>query len=208
MALGQQPPKPTAPPAAGTASDGRFMRIAKQGTVVLGLVTGTVGLLFLLVPGLRPGQSTPPPADQSASIGGMVLNPRTTRGQFLDYSDQSKLGFTREQLAVVGASAFARVKLVGYRGKTLTFERQIVDARSHDVVGQARDFEVTPTADQVTHRWWDWTPLRRGAGSYVMVIKILDESKSSAIACGQSQPFGGLSDTLTATPPQLCEDEG
>jgi hypothetical protein len=136
-----------------------------------------------------------------------VVNPRTTRGQYLDYSDQSKLGFTRKQLAVVGASAFARVQIVGYRNKTLTLARQLIDARTGDVVGQARDFRVTPPATTVAHRWWEWVPLRSGRGSYVMVIKVLDEQQVAAIACAQTTPFGGLDGTVQAMPPKVCEDE-
>jgi hypothetical protein len=204
VARAQRPSKTAAPVAATPTSESRFMRIAKQGSVIVGLVSAAVGLVFVLFPGVRPGQDAPT-ADQSASVGGMVVNPHTTRGQFLDYSDQSKLGFTREQLAVVGASAFARVQVVGYRGKTLTFERQIVDATTGDVVGQARDFKVTPTAVKVTHRWWDWTPLRPGTGSYVMVIKVLDERGISAIACGQSELFSGLAGPGSAKPLHLCE---
>jgi hypothetical protein len=110
-----------------------------------------------------------------------------------------------EQLAVVGASVFARVELLGYRGETLTLQRQIVDARTGDVVGEARDFRIKPSADRVSHRWWDWAPLRKGRGSYVIVIKVLDERQVAAIACGQSPPFGGLGGALPAKPPQLCE---
>src|SRR6476660_3831649 len=86
---------PITPAASG---DGRTMRLAKQATVIVGLVSGTVGLLFLFVPGLRPGSGSDAP--QAAKITGVTLNPRTTHGQFLDYSDRSKLGFTRQQLAV------------------------------------------------------------------------------------------------------------
>jgi hypothetical protein len=181
------------------------MGLAKQAGVIVGLVSTVVGLFFLLFPQFRPERHGPTP-DQSASVSGVVANPHTTRGQFLDYSDQPKLGLTNEQLREVGASAFARVQIVGYRGKKLTFERQLVDARTGDVVGQARDFAVTPTADKVTHRWWDWVPLRPGPGSYLMVIKVLDERQSSAIACGQSPLFGGLDGLVSpAKPPQLCE---
>jgi hypothetical protein len=198
-------------PAAEAPHDGRVMRLAKQGTVILGLVSGTVGLLFLLIPGVRPGQDSHP-ADQSASIGGMVVNARTTKGQFLDYSDQSKLGFTKEELAVPGASAFARVQLVGYRGKTLTFERQVVDSHGNVLQGTSRAFKVTPPADKVTHRWWDWTPLPPGTGTYAMVIKVLDVDGKSAVACAESDVFGGLDGTPSAgtdptKPPQLCEGE-
>jgi hypothetical protein len=184
------------------------MRLVKQASLVVGLLTGTVGLLFLLVPGVRPGQGTPP-ADQSASIKGLVVNEGTTKGQYLDYADQSKLGFTRQQLAVVGASAFARVQIMGYRGKTLTFERQVVAASGNVVTAaSARAFTVTPPADNVTHRWWDWTPLLPGRGRYAIVIKVLDPNQRSAIACAESAPFGGLDGTRGPDPPQLCEGGG
>jgi hypothetical protein len=202
---------PARVPPAESSGDGRIMRLAKQGTILLGLVSGTVGLLFLLIPGIRPGQGAPT-ADQSASITGVVVNPRTTKGQFLDYSDQSKLGFTRAQLATVGASVFARVEIVGYRGKTLTLERQIVNATTGDVVdGRTRDFKVTPPAEKVTHRWWDWAALRAGSGSYVMVLKVIDERGLSAIACGESELFYGLAGPATASStalPKLCEGGG
>jgi hypothetical protein len=180
------------------------MTFAKQAGVVVGLISGVVGLLFLFFPELRPERGGPSP-DQSATISGVVSNPRTTRGQFLDYSDQHREGFTKEQLAMVGASAFARVEIVGYRGKTLTLARQLVDTRTGDVIGQARDFQVTPPANRVVHRWWDWVPLRPGRGSYVMVIKLLDERQEAAIACGQSPPFGGLGGRAVGRPIHVCE---
>jgi hypothetical protein len=182
------------------------MTAAKKAGVLVGLISGLAGLFFLFFPQYRPERNGPP-ADQSAAITGVVLNPRTTRGQYLDYSDQSKLGFTKEQLAVVGASAFARVEIVGYRNKKLTLARQLVDARTGNVVGQSRDFRVTPPADKVVHRWWDWVPLRPGRGSYVMVIKVLDEQQRSSIACGQTKPFGGLKGVVVATPPIVCEGQ-
>jgi hypothetical protein len=182
------------------------MTLAKQAGVIVGLISGAVGLFFLLFPQYRPERSEPTP-DQSATITGVVLNPRTTRGQYLDYSDQSKLGFTKQQLAVVGASTFARVQIVGYRNKTLTLARQLVDARTGDVVGQARDFLVKPPAQKVTHRWWDWVPLKRGRGSYLIVVKVLDEQGTTAIACGQTGTFGGLAGSVPATAPRICEGQ-
>jgi hypothetical protein len=193
-------------PTGGESADGGALGLAKKAGIVVGLISGVAGLFFLFFPQYRPERSEPP-ADQSASITGVVLNPHTTHGQYLDYSDQSKLGFTKQQLSVVGASAFARVQIVGYRHKTLTLARQLIDARSGDVVGQARNFLVTPPANSVTHRWWDWVPLRKGRGSYVMVIKLLDEKQETAIACGQTTPFGGLDGSVPATPPIICEGQ-
>ena len=180
------------------------MSLAKKGGIVVGLISGVLGLFFLLFPQYRPVVDDEV-KEQKAEISGLVLNPDTTKGQYLDYSDKSKLGFTKEQLAVLGTAAFARVQLVGYKGKTLTFERELVDARSGDVIGQARDFKVTPTVDDVTHRWWDWTPLRHGRGSYIMVLKVLDEDEASAITCGQTPTFGGAAGTLPGRQLHLCE---
>jgi len=173
--------------------------------VFVGLISGAAGLFFLFFPQFRPEVSKPV-ADQSATIGGVVVNQHTTRGNYLVYSDQSKLGFTKQQLSVMGASAFARVTVVGYRNRKLTLARQVIDARTGNLVGEARDFHVTPPADRVTHRWWDWVPLRSGRGSYIMVIKLLDDEQKSAIACGQTRTFGGLAGRLPATPPQICEE--
>jgi len=195
---------PTTPAASG---DGRTMRLAKQATVIVGLVSGTVGLLFLFVPGLRPGSGSDAP--QSARISGVRLNPHTTQGQFLDYSDKSKLGFTQKQLAIVGASIFARIEINGYRGKSLTLERQIVDTRTNNVVGTTRDYDVKPSKDQVASRWSDWIPLRAGSGSYVLVLKVYDAHTHLSLACGQTDPFGGLAaKTPTSTVPQICEGDG
>jgi hypothetical protein len=180
------------------------MSLAKKGGVVVGLISGVAGLFFLFFPQFRPQVSTPP-GDQSATIRGVVVNQRTTRGQYLAYSDQSRLGFTKQQLAIVGASAFARITIVGYRNHKLTLARQLIDARTGNVVGEARDFLVTPPADRVTHRWWDWVPLRSGRGSYIMVIKLLDDQQEAAIACGQTRTFGGLGGLLAASPPRICE---
>ncbi|HET6172380.1 MAG TPA: hypothetical protein VFD90_07240 [Gaiellales bacterium] len=185
------------------------MRIAKQASIILGLVTGIVGLIFLLFPGLRPGQDSGGATSQSASMSGIVTNGRTTQGQFLDYSDRSKLGYTKDQLALPGASAFVNVRLVGYRGKTLTFERQVVDSNGDVLPGTARDFKVTPPLQDVTHPWFDWIPLPPGTGSYAMVIKVMDVDGKSAITCAESDAFGGLAGfppggADAAKPPKLC----
>jgi hypothetical protein len=180
------------------------MSVLKQAGVVVGLISGVVGLFFLFFPQFRPERHSPPP-NQSAEVAKMELNPRVSLGNYLDYADQGKEGFTKEELAQVGASAFARVTIVGYRGKPLTMKQQVVDADTGRVVAQKRDFVVTPSADSVSHRWPYWVPLRPGRGSYVMVVKVLDENGTSAIACGQTEPFGGRAGLLRLQPPKVCE---
>jgi len=202
----QQPQPAKTPAAASEAGDGQAISLAKKAAVIVGLAGSVLGVLFVLFPQLKP-QRTTPPAEQSASVTGMVVNPRRTHGQFLDDSDQSKLGFTKTQLAQLGAEAFARVQIIGYRGHKLILERQVINARTGNLVGQTRDFTVTPPADTVNHRWWDWTPLRPGKGAYITVIKVLDDQQHAAIACGQTPPFGGSDGTTHAQTLHLCENQ-
>ena len=191
---------------APTSSDGRTWRLLTQASLVLGLISGAVGLVFVLVPAIRPTPSEPP-ADQAVTVTGLQLVGHATQGQFFDYADRSKLGFTRKQLSIVGASVFARVQVAGFRGKTLTIERQVVDATGN-VSGQVRAFSLKPHADRVTYRWPDWVPIPHRVGSYAIVIKILDEDGTSAIACGESKPFPGLTGKALSDPPRVCEGGG
>jgi hypothetical protein len=94
------------------------MALVKQASVVVGLISAAVGLFFLLFPQFRPerGQSSP---EQSASVDRISPpNRHTTRGDFLDYIERQKVGLTKQQLQEVGASAFATIKIVGYKGRT------------------------------------------------------------------------------------------
>src|SRR4051812_46572672 len=83
---GQPPTAPGPGPGQAAASpdramhvgDGAAMRLAKQAGAVVGLVSGVVGLFFLLFPEYTPRSDDPAP-EQSASISGMVSNARTTR---------------------------------------------------------------------------------------------------------------------------------
>jgi len=71
-----------APSSAGDG-DGRTMRLVKQVGVVVGVVSGVVGLLFLFFPGLRPQDSGPSNADQLPAISSVDVLPRVTQGAFL-----------------------------------------------------------------------------------------------------------------------------
>jgi hypothetical protein len=195
------------------AREGRGMTLVKQASVVVGLISAAVGLVFLVFPQFRPerGQSSP---EQSASVDRISPpNQHTTKGDFLDYIERSKLGLTKQQLQEVGASAFATMKIVGYKGRALTIVRQIVDARTGHAVGEAADITVTPPKDHVEHPWGDWARLRPGRGSYIMVIKLLDgpvgQPGVTVIVCGQTGQFGGRAGfTPVKTPPHVCQNAG
>ena len=180
------------------------MRFVKQASVVVGLISAVVGLVFLFFPQIRPDSPGPKP-QQSARISGVELVPHATKGQFLDYSDQEKTGLTKQQLDVVGASAAFKLTLEGYKDQELLLQRQLVNARTGDVIGKAQDITFTPTDDATNGRpWWDWVPLRSGRGSYVLVFKLFAEPNEPAVECKQTKPFAGLEGAVPAKIESLC----
>lgn len=183
----------------------RLSTIAKAATAVVGFASAVTGLLFAFLPQLQPDEPAPPPAEQSATLSGLVLDPDTTRRQYLDRTDQPRLGFTNEQLAKRGAFVRFRVEIVGYRGKTVPLQSELVDGRTGDELGQIRAVTIKPPADRVSSPWHDWVALRSGTGRYVIVVKLLDERSVRAIACIQSEPFGGLAGLAPGKRLGLCE---
>jgi hypothetical protein len=190
-------PLPSRKPQPDQPREGRTMTLVKQAAAVVGLVTAVAGLVFLFLPQLRPEESPPPPppAEQSGRLTGLVLDPETTRGQYLARTDQGTLGFTKEQLARRGVYLRVRVELVGFRGRSVPIERELVDARTGNELGQRRSDAIVPTAERVTGSWPDWVALRPGGGSYVVVVKLLNLRGDAAIDCVQSEPFGGPAPT-------------
>jgi hypothetical protein len=182
---------PVSQPAAKSAAPGesRTSGYLKQAGVIVGLISGVVGLLFLLFPGLRP-EAPGAGRDESASMSGLSLVAPATKGQYLDYSDQKKDGFTKEQLDQRGAVASFKLTVMGYKGKELTLQRQLIDAGSGDVIGETRDFTFQPGDALKDRPFWDWVPLRPGPGIYVMVFKLFADRDPLAVDCKQTEAFG------------------
>ena len=189
MADSKASPPASRPAAKGEAhGESRTSGYLKQAGVIVGLISGVVGLLFLLFPGLRP-EAPGAGRDQSASLSGLSLVAPSTKGQYLDYSDQKKDGFTEKQLDQPGAMASFRLTVTGYKGKELTLQRQLIDAGSGDVIGETRDFTVQPGDVLKDRPFWDWVALRPGHSTYVMVFKLFADQDPLAVECKQTEPF-------------------
>jgi hypothetical protein len=180
------------------------MRLAKQAGVIVGLVSGVVGLLFLFFPGLRPSTGGVPAADQLPMISAVTANPGVTQGAFLASHDRKPTGFTKAQLAVVGSSISAQLQIFGYKGKHLPLEDQVIDAKTQQPVATGRQFVITPDVDKVSRPWWEWVPLPAGRGSYYVEVKLFDERGVAAIACAASESFGGLRGFTHVAAPKNC----
>jgi hypothetical protein len=180
------------------------MRLAKQAGVVVGLVSGVAGLLFLFFPGLRPGTGGGSAADQLPMISAVTATPGVTQGAFLASHDRKPTGFTKAQLAVVGSSISAQIQIFGYRGKHLPLEYQVLDAKTQQPVATGRPFLMTPDVDRVSRPWWEWVPRPARRGSYYVEVKLFDEHGVAALACGTSNSFGGTGGFTNVAAPKSC----
>ena len=206
----QDPPRGEAAPPPEEPSAGRSLKkIFGAVAAAVGFVSSVAGLVFLFAPQLQPDDDPPPapPPAQFGRLSGVVLDADATRRQYLERTDQPKLGFTEAQLARRGAFVQFKVELVGYLGTTIPLQRELVDARTGDELAQLRAVTITPPSNHVSSPWYDWVELRQGTGRYVVVVKLLDETRTRALDCLQTPPFGGLGGLEDGDELALCARE-
>lgn len=129
---------------------------------VVGVLSGVVGLVFLLRPDLAP---EPPARERSATLALLDVQPQLTRRQYLQRVDLSPAGsgLTPAQLDERGAFVEYRYNLVGYKGKRLPVKHELFDAATADEVSEAEEFSIEPLAAEDTGEWHAFVPVpRRG----------------------------------------------
>jgi hypothetical protein len=110
---------PTGAPPTGAPPTGirRWLtfKLVGQASAVVGLVAGVLGLLFLLVPGLKPGSGE----QQSAKIELASVNDRATLREYLGAEGIKTGGLAPWALRRLGVLAALRYSSTGLAGKEL-----------------------------------------------------------------------------------------
>jgi hypothetical protein len=170
------------------------MVIIGSSATVVGLISGVLGLVFLVLPGLKPDAAGSDGGARatSARLTQVDLEPRISRGQYLARTDQPTIGFTRQQLAVRGAFIRFRVRIRGFENIPLILRREVVDARTGNELSESSAFTITPPSDDVERDWHDWIPLTGREGQYFAIIKLLAEGEDAPLATLKTDAFAGL----------------
>lgn len=168
------------------------MAIIGGSATVVGLISGVLGLVFLVLPGLKPEASDGGTHATSARLTQIDLEPRISRGQYLARTDQPTSGFTTRQLAVRGAFIRFRVRITGFENDPLTLRRELVDARTGNEMSESSAFTIKPSSDEVERDWHDWIPLSGRKGQYFAIIKLLAEGEDAPLATLKTDAFSGL----------------
>jgi hypothetical protein len=167
------------------------MVIIGSSATVVGLISGVVGLVFLVLPVLKP-DGDGRPLKTSAKLTQIDLEPRISRGQYLARTDQPTIGFTRQQLAVRGAFIRFRVRIRGFENIPLILRRELVNARTGNEMSESSAFTIKPPNDDIQRDWHDWIPLSGREGQYFAIIKLLAKGEDAALGTLKTDAFSGL----------------
>jgi hypothetical protein len=147
--------------------------VLAQLATVVGMVSGVIGLVFLLSPNLRPEPDSPA---RSATLALLDVQPRLTRRQYLQRVDMSSATdtFTPKQLSERGVFVEYRYTVVGYKGKDLPVKQELIDAASGDQISEAKTILIQPLVTEDTGAWNAWMQLPNRRGEFYVLLQLLE----------------------------------
>jgi hypothetical protein len=138
----------------------------------IGIVTSVTALVFTFAPDLRP--SGDPPA-QSAKLSELRVNPHASYAQYLARIDQPTGGYQRAQLRRRGALLDFRVRIEGFKGRSLLLKWELFEDASGDQVDESKAVQITPTNQTNEATWQFWVPIPRNNRAHVAVVELLEQ---------------------------------
>ena len=171
------------------------MTLVAHAATVVGLVSGVLALVFLVLPELQPQASEPerPPARNFARLKELVVRPDVTRAEYLALADLPRSGFTPDQLARRGVFVLLRVSIDDFKGVPLTLRRELFDARSGRELRQESAITITPPTSKLERDWPDFVPLPERPGRFSVVVKLLASGEQAPLATFKTKPLPGAS---------------
>ena len=137
---------------------------------VAGAIAAVLGVVFLLVPNLRP---EPTPQEGSATFEKPTLEQPVTFGQYLRRVELPQEGYTPEQLKQPGVIAAVQLTIKGYRGERLPLRWYALDLGTHDIVDeQSKKYSFQPDRNVTPLTWPFWVALPKTPGPFKIVFEI------------------------------------
>lgn len=137
---------------------------------VAGATAAVLGVVFLLVPNLRP---EPTPQEGSATFEKPTLEQPVTFGQYLRRVELPQEGYTPKQLQQPGVIAAVQLTIKGYRGERLPLRWYALDLGTHDIVDeQSKKYSFEPDRNVTPLTWPFWVALPKTPGPFKIVFEI------------------------------------
>jgi hypothetical protein len=137
---------------------------------IAGAIAAVLGVLFLLLPNLRP---EPTPEEGSATFEKPTLEQPVTFGQYLRRVEIPQTGYTIKQLQKPGVIAAVQLTIKGYRDKSLPLRWYALDLGTHDIVDeQSKRYLFKPDRNVTPLTWPFWVALPATPGPFKIVFEI------------------------------------
>lgn len=169
-------------------SPGALLALA---ATIVGLVSGVLGLVFLLNPDLQPSGEAD---EQAATLSQLRVKPNASFREYLAREDFPTASYTAEKLAERGALLQFRVRITGFEGRPLILKWELFDDASGEQVDEslARSIRPTTKTNEANQRFF--VPLPARPGSYRAVVELLEQKENSLLPLDtlETEPFPGL----------------
>jgi hypothetical protein len=173
-------PKPAkrAPPEERQGPRMRPMAVVGALGGVVTLVSGVLGLVFVLLPQLKP---SPPPAHQAVHLSQTSFDRHVTFEQYLERQALPAGDLDADTLHQRGALLTVHYDIIGYKGKRLPLRWQVLDLRRGDQVGEEQAITITGTADQDEGDWLVWVPEPTRHGRYAIDVWLMPPERGGPL---------------------------
>jgi hypothetical protein len=164
--------------------------LALAGTIVA-LVSGLLGLLFLLKPDLKPSGKAP---KQAATVSLVGFEPSAPYREYLARLDEPTRSYRERDLARRGALLTVRVAITGFEGKHLVLRSELFARASGKQLEESKARKITPTNETVEAIQYLWVPLPSRRGKFYAVVELGQQKKTYLLSLDtqQTKPFSGL----------------
>lgn len=159
------------------------------GTIVA-LVSGVLGLLFLLKPDLKPSGKAP---KQAATLSQLRVSP-APRQEYLARIGSPTQPYTKRELARRGELLRFRVAITGFEGKHLVLRSELFARAGGKQLEESKALKITPTTDTVEASQFLWVPLPSRRGKFYAVVELGQQKENyfQSLDTLETPPFSGL----------------
>jgi hypothetical protein len=160
------------------------------GTIVA-LVSGIIGLLFVLKPDLKPSGEAP---RQAATLSDLKVEPSASRREYLARIDEPATPYTKRDLGRRGALLRFRVAITGFEGKHLVLKSELFARASGNQIDQSKALTITPTNETTEAIQYLWVPLPSRPGKFYAVVELGQQKETylQGLDTLETKPFSGL----------------
>lgn len=164
------------------------------GTIVA-LVSGVVGLLFVLKPDLKPSGKAP---KQAATLSQASFEQSAPYSEYLAKTNVPTGPYTKHLLARRGALVGVHVAVTGYEGNHLLLIWKLFAQPSGNQIDESKAttptrYKITPSNETTERTPFVWVPLPSRPGKFVAHVELVQqEDPYQPLATLDTSAFSGL----------------